>query len=295
MHRMRVLRPCEDVYAFFDGRVEGYRFDERPNWVDEGALALGIASYALVSGTEALVYDTHVSIEHAQYIRGALEREGVQTFTVVLSHWHLDHIAGNAVFEDCEIIASERTAELLARFKPAIEAGQQEGPPPIDPLVLPTTVFSDRLRLSIGSVALELIHTDIHSDDATLVWLPARRLLLCGDTMEDPITYVDEPAQLPTHAANLDKLRQLAPARILPNHGDPEVIADGGFPSALIDATVSYIQRLERCRTEPDLRERSLRAFIDESPAAGSLRYYAPYEAVHRHNVELVAAQPRPQ
>jgi glyoxylase-like metal-dependent hydrolase (beta-lactamase superfamily II) len=287
---MRVLRPADGVFAFFDGRVDGYRFDPRPNWVDEGALSLGVASYAIVFGTEALVYDTHVSIEHAQHIRGVLEREGVRTFTVVLSHWHLDHIAGNAVFEDCEIIASERTSELLAQLKPAIERGEQEGPPPIDPVVLPTTVFAGRRPLSIGGASLELIHTDIHSDDATLVWMPDRRLLLCGDTMEDPVTYVDEPAQLPTHLTNLARLRQLAPGRILPNHGDPEVIAHGGYSSDLIDATEHYIQALERCRTEPEPRELSLRAFIAESLDAGSLHYYAAYETVHRHNVDGVVA-----
>ena len=62
---MRVLRPADGIVAFYDGRVEGYRFAEGPNWVDDGALALGIASYAIVDGDEALIYDTHVSVEHA--------------------------------------------------------------------------------------------------------------------------------------------------------------------------------------------------------------------------------------
>ena len=39
---MRVLRPHPAIFAFYDGRVPGYRFAEEPNWVDEGALALGI-------------------------------------------------------------------------------------------------------------------------------------------------------------------------------------------------------------------------------------------------------------
>jgi len=69
MEYLRVLRPAPDVYAFYDGRVDGYRFDPRPNWVDDGALSLGIASYAIVSGSAALVYDTHVSLEHAKRIR----------------------------------------------------------------------------------------------------------------------------------------------------------------------------------------------------------------------------------
>jgi glyoxylase-like metal-dependent hydrolase (beta-lactamase superfamily II) len=62
----------------------------RTGW-DDGALSLGIANYAVVADGEALVYDTHVSVEHARYVREVLEEEGVSKFTVVLSHWHLDH------------------------------------------------------------------------------------------------------------------------------------------------------------------------------------------------------------
>jgi hypothetical protein len=70
---MRVLRPAEGVYAFYDGRVDGYRFADGLNWVDDGALSLGIASYAIVAGDEALVYDTHVSVEHGRVIHAVLE------------------------------------------------------------------------------------------------------------------------------------------------------------------------------------------------------------------------------
>jgi glyoxylase-like metal-dependent hydrolase (beta-lactamase superfamily II) len=289
---MRVLRPVDGVLAFFDGRIEGYRFDDRPNWVDDGALSLGIASYAIVSDAEAVVYDTHVSVAHSRHLRHILEAEGVRRFTVVLSHWHLDHIAGNVVFQDCEIVASQRTAELLARHRSAIQNGELEGPPRIDPVVLPTTTFADRLRLSVGEVQLDLLHTNIHSDDATLVWLPEKRVLFCGDTMEDTVTYVDEPQSLDAHLRNLEKLWQLAPDRILPNHGDPEVMSEGGYPRDLIYATEQYIRTLQRCRTEPDLRERGLRELISESLEAGALHYFAPYETVHRHNVQAVLASP---
>jgi glyoxylase-like metal-dependent hydrolase (beta-lactamase superfamily II) len=290
MQDMRVLRPVDGVLAFFDGRIDGYRFSDQPNWVDEGALSLGIASYAIVSGDEAVVYDTHVSVARARQIRQALEQAGVHRFTVVLSHWHLDHVAGTEAFRDCEVIASQRTAELLTRFQPAIERGEHEGPPPIDPLVLPTSVFADHRQLSVGRERLELIHTDIHSDDATVIWWPKRKLLFCGDTMEDTVTYVDEPRSFDTHLANLAKLRELGPERILPNHGEPEVIASGGYSSDLITATEDYIRTLQRSRSDPSLRDAALRDLISDSLQAGSLHYFEPYEAVHRHNVETVLA-----
>ena len=58
MHHMRVLRPAAGIFAFYDGRVDGYRFAQGSNWVDDGALSLGIASYAVAADGEALVYDT---------------------------------------------------------------------------------------------------------------------------------------------------------------------------------------------------------------------------------------------
>ena len=206
----------------------------------------------------------------------------------MLSHWHLDNVAGNEAFGDCEIIASERTGELLAAKKPAIESGELEGPPVIDPLILPTRVYDDRLELTVGELELELIHTDIHSDDATVVWLGDRKMLLCGDTMEDPITYVDEPDSLETHLRNLERLRALQPERNLPNHGDPEVIAAGGYPAGLITATESYLELLRRSRQEPELRERGLTELLEPYLEDGSINYFGPYEAVHRHNIEMV-------
>jgi glyoxylase-like metal-dependent hydrolase (beta-lactamase superfamily II) len=290
VHHTRVLRPADGIYAFYDGRIDGYRYAEAQNWVDEGALALGIASYAVVDGDEALVYDTHVSVEHARFIRDALEADGVRTITVVLSHWHLDHVAGTTVFDDAEVIANERTAELLELHREAIEAGTRAGPPGIDPLVLPTRTFADRLSLQVGGIAVELIHADIHSDDATVLWLPAQRLLFAGDTMEDTVTYVGDPEHLDKHLADLDRLAQLDPARILPNHGAPDVIAVGGYPSGLIRATQEYIRILRRCREEPQLREAGLRELLAGPLEAGWIHYFAPYEAVHRANVEKVLA-----
>src|SRR5262249_3079012 len=104
MNHMRILGPQAGLDAFDDGRVEGYRFADGPNWVDEGALTLGIASYALLSGEHALVYDTHTTIEHGRLVREALERAGARRFTVVLSHWHLDHVAGTDAFAGAEAI-----------------------------------------------------------------------------------------------------------------------------------------------------------------------------------------------
>jgi cyclase len=285
---LRVLEPGPGILAFYDGRLEGYRFDAKPNWVDDGALGLGVASYAIVAGDQALVYDTGTSLAHGRVIREELGRRGVSRFTVVLSHWHLDHVAGTEAFADSPVISNERTAEHLLEKRAAIEAGTLEGPPAISPLVMATRTFAERETLTVGATSVELIAANIHSDDATVLWLPERRLLICGDTMEDTITYVGEPDQFDAHLRDLERLAELNPSRILPAHGDPDRIAAGGYPPELNEATRSYIRLLQRMPSEPELREVPLRELIADSLASGSLQYFEPYEAVHRQNLETV-------
>jgi glyoxylase-like metal-dependent hydrolase (beta-lactamase superfamily II) len=296
---IRVFEPSPGVLAFYGGR-DGNRFATEDNWVDAGALALGIASYALLAGEEALVYDTGTTLEWGQEVRVELEARGARRLIVVLSHWHLDHVAGTAAFADCEVVANVRTAAHLTTHREAIESGDLEGPPAISPLVLPTRTFDGRETMRLGAadeaLAVELLTYDIHSDDQTLVWLPDRGLLICGDAMEDTVTYVDEAERLEAHLRDLDRLRELAPRKILPCHGDPERIAAGGYPPELIDATEAYL-RLLLGTTDPDpaadpddAAERPLRELIAELPGADALRYFEPYERVHRQNLAAVSA-----
>ena len=130
----------------------------------------------------------------------------MRKFTVVLSHWHLDHVAGTAAFADCEIIANRRTMQHLTRHKAAIEAGTHHGLPAIDPLILPTRLFDGQMQLTLGSREIRLIELNIHSDDATVIWLPAERILMAGDTLEDTVTYVGEPENFDRHIEDLERL-----------------------------------------------------------------------------------------
>jgi glyoxylase-like metal-dependent hydrolase (beta-lactamase superfamily II) len=287
---LRILEPADGILAFYDGRIAGHRFAAEDNWVDDGALSLGIASYALVAGDEALVYDTHISVPHARAVRAALEARGVRSFTVILSHWHLDHIAGTEAFADCEVIANSRTSAHMARCKAAIEAGTHHGPPAIAPLIMPTRLFDGELGLRLGGREVQLIEANIHSDDATVIWLPDTRTLLAGDTLEDTVTYVGEPQNFDRHLADLERLSALDPASILPNHGDPDIIAAGGYAQSLIGATEDYIRKLQRSVDEPGLRTLTLREFAAPMIENGSIRYFEPYEAVHRGNVAAVLA-----
>jgi glyoxylase-like metal-dependent hydrolase (beta-lactamase superfamily II) len=282
---LRILRPHENVYAFYDGRIAGVRaWSAEPNWLDDGAYALGVASFAIVDGGEALVYDTHISLTHARLIRRALEEAGVASMRVVLSHWHDDHVAGNEVFADCEIIAHALTAQALAAHRDELENAS----PPIRPLVMPNRVFEGPLELTVGRLRVELRHAEIHSHDGVLLALPDHGLLLVGDTLEDTVTYVAEPDRLEVHLSELDRIAAWGYPRLLPNHGDPDIIEAGGYGPELIEATRLYVEKLIRARTEEALARENLRRFAAEALATGGAHYFAPYEEVHARNVRTV-------
>ncbi len=291
MH-LRILRPAPHVWAFYDGRVPGYRFAPGANWVDDGALSLGIASYAVVDGAEALIYDTHCSLPHARRIRDTLEAAGVRRFTVVLSHWHLDHVAGTEVFADSPILANARTAHHLQTHRAAIETGTSSGAPAIAPLILPTRTFTDRADLLIGRLHIDLIQCNIHSDDATVVWLGQDRILLAGDTVEDTVTYVSEPGHLASHLCDLDRLAALDPRIVLPNHGAPGPIAAASYGTATIRATQDYIRTLLAARSDPALAARALEDWIAPALASGALTWFEPYRAIHARNLARTLAAP---
>jgi cyclase len=49
---------------------------------------------------------------------------------------------------------------------------------------------------------------------------------------------------LAEHVKNLKEMRQWDIAKIFPNHGDPDVIVNGGYDKTFIDATASYITKV---------------------------------------------------
>ncbi|MEY9834222.1 cyclase [Sinorhizobium fredii] len=285
---LRILEPHPGVFAYYDGRVEGRRlYSAGPNWLDDGAYGLGIASYAIADAAEALVYDTHISLAHAQAVRRHIEGLGAKSIRVALSHWHDDHIAGNAVFADCEIIALKLTADALDAHREQLATST----PPISPLVMPNRLFETRLNLRVGNRRVELHHFDIHSADGNVLWLRDDGILLAGDTLEDTVTYISEAQNTATHIRELARLATWPIERILPNHGAPDRIAAGGYDTRFIAANRRYLERLtDEARQGEAAALAPLRDFIAPELATGAVSYFEPYEAVHRKNIAALSA-----
>ena len=156
--RVLVVRGDARVLALYWGRTSGARRSASAafNWLDDGALALGTACYALLDGAGgALLVDAAPTPEHAHRALAALAERGVDATRVccVLSHHHADHVAGVDVLRaaGAAVLARERTASLMASRATA------SGPPFFE-RAEPTKVVSDEetTTLQVGKLTVEL-------------------------------------------------------------------------------------------------------------------------------------------
>lgn len=288
---LRVLRINDHLLGFYDGRPpEPKAPPARRLWPDTGANDVGVATYAIHQGDSALVYDAYPDVRRARQVRRYLEQLGVRRFTLVNSHWHLDHVGGNAVYADSPRIATARTQQILREKRAGIEAGTEWGPPAITPLALPTIGISGETTVMIGTLRAELRPVAIHSADSLVLVLPDDGIMLAGDTLEDTVTFVAEPETLVAQYAALGAMRRWGITHILPNHGDPAVLARGGYPLALIDFTRGYIRHLVEQSHDAGFTSRPLDSFVKDGMAAGTISLWWAYREAHQSNLDKVAA-----
>jgi cyclase len=287
---IRVLQVNDHLLCFYDGRPPEASHRPGPDtWADSGAFDVGVATYAIHRGETALVYDTYPTTQDAQWVRNYLTRTGIKHFTVVNSHWHLDHVGGNAVYADVDRISTDKTIQQLAAKKAAIEAGTEWGPPAIKPLVLPNVGIVGDTSYYVGDIKVELRPVNIHSEDGLVIYLPGDRVLLAGDTLEDTVTFVSEPEHLAEHYRNLQALKLWNIDRIFPNHGNPDVISRGGYGTTLIDATQVYLRKLILRAHDANFLSGTLEDYVGDSVEKGWVSMWWAYRDAHETNLKRVS------
>ena len=286
---MRIFQLNDHLLCFYIGRPTEDSVKPGDNSADYGAYVLGLASYVVYRGDRALVFDTFANVAEAERVRKYLSEAGIRHFVVVNSHSHLDHVGGNAVYADSDLIATEKTRQNLMTNKAAIAAGTtDEGLPGIEALLIPQIGITAGTVLMIGDVRAELRPTRIRTPDELVIYLPVDHILLAGDTMEDTVPFIAEPASIPAQYKNLTAMHHWGIERIYPNHGDPDVIAHGGYTTDLIDATRQYLRRLVRHSHDPDFLHQSLDSYISSPVRGSTVHVWWAYRAAHAANLALV-------
>jgi alkyl sulfatase BDS1-like metallo-beta-lactamase superfamily hydrolase len=183
--------------------------------------------------------------------------------TAVFSHGHIDHVFGVQAFEEeaaelgwepPRVVAHENLTRRFDRyirtagFNQTInrrQFGLKEFVWPTD-YRYPDVTYASDLDLEVGGVTFHLRHEKGETDDHTVTWIPAARILCPGDLFIWTSPNAGNPQKVQRYpaewAAALRRMAALRAEVLLPGHGLPIVGADR-VERALID-TARYLESI---------------------------------------------------
>ena len=219
-----------------------------PDWVIWQHRPFPDANLLLIDGREAALVDSGF-VGHAQQTADWVRAHSNNLTRVVNTHWHADHVGGNALLQarGAGIAASAPDADAVARRDPGCCLAEY-----LDQPVAPYTVdepVDDGHVLRLGDADLEVVRTPGHTPGHLALWQPEERLLVVGDALSDyDVGWVNSALDGPdaAHAAlqSLHRLTDLQPRVLLPGHGP--IPADPGA------ALASARRRARRLVDDPD-------------------------------------------
>jgi cyclase len=160
--------------------------------------------------------------------------------TVVNTHHHGDHTFGNCLFPAAAIVAHERArAEAIAAGPPRdlpFWDGPDWGELSLDP---PFVTFTDEIAVHVGDLRAQVRHvgTAAHTTNDSIVWIPERSVLFCGDLIFNGGTPFLLMGSVAGAIEVLEQVvRPLSAATVVPGHG-PVFTGEGP-----VDATLDYLR-----------------------------------------------------
>ena len=218
-----------------------------PDWVRWEQRSFPDANLLLLHGRVPALVDSGF-VGHAQETADWVRERAGQVELVVNTHWHSDHVGGNALLQarGVGIAASVPDADALDRRDPGCCVAEY-----LDQPVAPYTVdqpLADGQVLTLGSADWEVVATPGHTPGHLCLWQPEERLLVVGDALSDyDVGWVnlalDGPEAATTALASLQRLADLSPRVLLTAHGPVPVDTGAALDKAL--------QRAQRLADDP--------------------------------------------
>jgi len=189
-----------------------------------GILQCNCSIFGDEASREAIVIDPGDDVEE---IVNILNRNGLTVKAIVITHAHIDHVAGAAKLRgltQAPVYMNERDISLLNMLK--AQAAWLNVPPPEQTTV--DVPASEGQILKLGPVDFEILDTPGHTEGSISVWIPAENKLIAGDTLfRESIGRTDLPGgnSRKILASIRSKLFALPDdVLVIPGHGDTTTI-----------------------------------------------------------------------
>ena len=155
-----------------------------PSWVTWQRRIFPDANLLLLRGRRPALVDSGV-IGHAEETAAWVRAHAGDPALVVNTHWHSDHVGGNALLQSAGagIAASAPDADAVARRDPGCCVAEY-----LDQPVAPYAVdepLDDGQTLRLGEADWQVVRTPGHTPGHLSLWQPEERLLAAGDALSD--------------------------------------------------------------------------------------------------------------
>ncbi len=206
------------------------------------------ANFLLLLGDEPTLVDTGF-VSHARATTALAAEHTPRVSRVVNTHWHSDHVGGNASLQGAgaQILGSAVDGAALDRVDPGCCLAQYLDQP-VPPYSIDRALV-DGERVRLGEREWQVLEIPGHTPGHLAFWEPADRLLAVGDALSSyDVGWVNVMhhggAGIDDSLASLRRLRELDARVVLPGHGPLLTEAAGGIDKA--------IARMERQRADLD-------------------------------------------
>ena len=242
-----------------------------------------------------LVVDTFISQPPARDLLAEIHKvTNLPVKYVVNTHYHLDHVAGNAIFTEAgAMVIAQRNERAWVRTE-NLKFFQQNGATPtpeqraqIAALVEPQITFDHMLEVNLGSRVVRIVYFPGHTGGDCLVYIPDANVVFAGDLAWNQRIPNLIDATTSAWIESLDKIIAQHPdATFIPGHGDIAKAQDLTAFRDYLGALRASIQKQQAAGQSGDALTQAVLA--DLKPKYGA---WPGFERLAPLNIQQTAAE----
>lgn len=246
-----------------------------------------VTAGAIVTNEGTVVIDTlpfpRETREMIDFLRGESKR-GIRY--VINTHHHADHVYGNYLFDEADIISSEKCREIMRKTgeKNLAEAKAQTPELAEVTLRLPNITYPEKMTLHLGDRIIRLMPLVGHTPDGIGVFIDGDKILFAGDAVM-PLPYIFWGDRVVLQET-LKMIKDMNLENIVQGHG--EVLLKGEIDETL-DQGVAYLDmiydKVKSKLTTRTSKERLVNEITLESCGYSPIALDGLVKQLHRSNL----------